>query len=87
MPRKPNLKIVGKEPVESDGRPIMPAAEAKKRFLLYFAVKMAGLACLFGGVFLGRDGVTLASGLLLLAGAAALFVRPRHLGLTSPSTK
>jgi hypothetical protein len=77
-PRKPALKIV-----EPDGRPILAPADAKKRFLLYFAVKMAGLAALFAGVFLGRDGVTLSAGLFLLAGAAALFVRPRHLGLTT----
>ncbi|WP_439533757.1 hypothetical protein [Polymorphobacter sp.] len=75
--RKPDLKLV-----EPDGRPILTESEAKKRFLAYFAVKMTGLAALFGGVFLGRDGVTLAAGLLLLAGAVALFIRPHHLGLT-----
>jgi hypothetical protein len=78
MARKPGLKLV-----EPDGKPIMPKDQAKKRFLLYFAVKMGGLACLFAGVFLGRDGVTPASGLFLLAGCVALFIRPRHLGLTT----
>lgn len=78
MARKPDLKLV-----EPDNKPIMPKAEAKKRFLLYFAVKMAGLACLFAGVFLGRDGITLPAGLFLLAGSVALFIRPKHLGLTT----
>jgi hypothetical protein len=68
-------------------RPILSPAEAKKRFLLYFALKMAGLAALFGGVFLGKGTLTPASGLLLLIGLAALFVRPRHLGLTTPAKK
>jgi len=76
--QKSNLKLV-----EPDGKPIMPKAQAKKRFLLYFAVKMCGLACLFVGVFLGRDGISLASGLFLMAGLVALFIRPKHLGLTT----
>jgi hypothetical protein len=70
------------QPVIADGRPILTPAEAKKRFLLYFAVKMAGLAALFGGVFIGQGALTPASALLLVIGLAALFVRPRHLGLT-----
>jgi len=77
MSRKPDLKLV-----EPDGKPIMAPAVAKQRFLLYFIVKMAGLACLFAGVFLGRDGLNLPAGLFLLAGVVALFIRPKHLGLT-----
>lgn len=69
--------------VEPDGKPIMPEAEAKKRFLLYFAIKMVGLAALFGGVFLGQSGLNAPSVLLVLAGAVSLFIRPRMLGLTT----
>ncbi|WP_416908268.1 MAG: hypothetical protein ACMVO5_01185 [Polymorphobacter sp.] len=84
--RKPRLRVV--KPEEPDGRPILNEAEAKKRFLIYFAVKMAGLAALFGGVFLGQSGINLPSGLLLLAGVVSLFVRPKMLGLTtSPRTR
>jgi hypothetical protein len=64
--------------------PILTKAEAQKRFFLYFGVKLVGLAALFGAVFLSRDGLTLAGGVLLAIGGAGLFVRPRHLGLTSP---
>ncbi len=62
---------------------ILPPAEAKKRFALYLALKFAGLACLFGGAFLGRGGATAVPILLLVLGAAALLVRPKHLGLTA----
>jgi len=75
--RKPRLKVV-----EPDGKPILSEAEAKKRFLLYFAVKMTGLAALFGGVFLGQNGLTVPSGLLMLAGVVSLFIRPKMLGLS-----
>lgn len=78
MSRKPSLKVVE----ESDGRPILSEAEAKKRFLIYFAVKMIGLAALFAGVFLGQRGLNVPSVLLFLAGAVSLFIRPKMLGLT-----
>ena len=63
--------------------PILSATEARKRLGLYMAVKFIGLAALFGGVFLARGGINAAAILLLLAGAGALFVRPRMLGLTT----
>lgn len=63
--------------------PVLSVAEAKKRYFLYLALKLAGLAALFGGVFLARGGVTPVSVVLLLAGAVSLFVRPRMLGLTT----
>lgn len=75
MSRKPKV-------VAPDDRPILSAGEAKKRFLIYFAVKMTGLAALFAGVFLGQNGLNLPSGLLLMAGVVSLFIRPRMLGLT-----
>jgi|GEM_PF-1711656 len=77
MPR-PDLKSV-----EPDGKPIMPEAEAKKRFLIYLALKLSGLAALFGGVFLAREATSPLALALLIAGAVALFLRPKHLGLTT----
>jgi hypothetical protein len=72
---------------QDEPTPVLSVAEAKKRFLFYFLLKIAGLAALFGGVFLGRGGVTAASVVLLLAGAASLFVRPKLLGLTTRPEK
>ncbi len=66
----------------SDG-PILSAAEARKRFLLYLALKLLGLVALFSGVLLSRGGSPTIGVVLLLAGAACLFVRPKHLGLTT----
>ncbi|WP_426165488.1 hypothetical protein [Sandarakinorhabdus sp. DWP1-3-1] len=63
--------------------PVLSAAEAKKRFILYFLLKLVGLAILVGGVVLLRGGTTAAGAILLAIGAGALFVRPRHLGLTT----
>ncbi len=73
------------EPPETPAEPplILSPATARRRFLAYFGLKLVGLAALLGGVFLGRDGVTLASVVLLAIGGGALFVRPRHLGLTT----
>ena len=68
---------------EETPAPILSAAEARKRFFLYLVIKLAGLAALFGGVFLSRGGVTAISAILLVIGGAALFVRPRMLGLTT----
>lgn len=64
--------------------PILSAATARKRFILYFALKLTGLGAMFGGVLLSRGGgLSAASVILLLVGAASLFVRPRMLGLTT----
>lgn len=68
---------------ETPAGPLLSAAEARKRFLLYVLLKMAGLAALFGGVFLARAGLSALSVVLLVAGAASLFVRPKLLGLTT----
>ncbi len=67
--------------------PILSPAEAKKRFLLYFLLKLTGLAALFGGVLLTRGGISLLAVLLIAAGAATLFVRPKLLGLTTRPEK
>ena len=76
MPR-PNLKIV-----DPDNKPIMTEADAKKRFLIYLVIKLSGLAALFGGIFLARQAISPPAIALLIAGAIALFLRPKHLGLT-----
>ena len=60
----------------------LPAAEAKKRYLVYVAVRLTGLAVLAAGVWLVRE-VGQAPGLaVVLLGGCSLFVRPKHLGLT-----
>jgi hypothetical protein len=63
--------------------PVLSAAEAKKRFLIYVAVKFAGLGLLIGGLFLARSGLDIVSGALLLLGAASFFLKPKMLGLTT----
>ena len=60
----------------------LPAAEAKKRYLIYLAVRLTGLAVMAAGVWTLRS-VGEAPGLaVVLVGGCSLFVRPRHLGLT-----
>jgi hypothetical protein len=62
--------------------PPLPAAEAKKRYLVYLAVRLTGLAVMAAGVWMVRE-VGQAPGLaVVLIGGCSLFVRPRHLGLT-----
>ena len=63
-------------------QPPLPVAEAKKRYLIYLAVRLTGLAVMACGVWLIRS-VGEAPGLaVVLLGGCTLFVRPRHLGLT-----
>lgn len=60
----------------------LPAAEAKKRYLVYLAVRLTGLAVMAAGVWLVRE-VGQPPGLaVVLLGGCSLFVRPKHLGLT-----
>ncbi|WP_022679744.1 hypothetical protein [Sandarakinorhabdus limnophila] len=60
----------------------LPAAEAKKRYLIYLAVRLTGLAVMATGVWLVGE-VGQAPGLaVVLLGGCSLFVRPKHLGLT-----
>jgi hypothetical protein len=70
-------------PSEKPAGPILSAAEAKKRLAIYMAVKFAGLAAMFGGVFVARGGINAGALILLAIGAVALFIRPRMLGLTT----
>jgi len=71
------------QPSEKPAGPFLSAAEAKKRLAMYMLVKFVGLAAMFGGVYLAKDGITAGAVVLLIIGAAALFVRPRMLGLTT----
>lgn len=64
--------------------PAMTPAEARRRFLMYFGIRLMGVACLILGVFLlARDAVAMGA-VLTLAGAFSLFIRPKNLGLTRP---
>lgn len=58
---------------------ILSEATARRRLAIYTAIRLAGIAALFGGVLMAQGGVTLPSVLLLLIGAASLFVRPNIL--------
>jgi hypothetical protein len=59
---------------------IIPEATAKRRLAIYTLVRLLGFAALFAAVALGQGGVGVASVVLLLIGAASLFLRPRLLG-------
>lgn len=63
--------------------PILSAAEAKKRFYIYLAIKFTGLGLLIGGLFLARAGLNFGNGAMLLVGAASFFLKPKMLGLTT----
>ena len=60
----------------------LPAAEAKKRYLVYLAVRLTGLAVMAAGVWLVREGGQAPGLAVVLLGGCSLFVRPKHLGLT-----
>lgn len=61
---------------------ILPPAEARKRYLIYVAARFFGLAVMAVGVWLARS-VGQAEGFaVVLIGGLALFLRPKHLGLT-----
>jgi hypothetical protein len=62
--------------------PILPPDEARRRFLVFNLIRLAGVAILIGGMFLARDGLTIGSGLMLLIGIVSLFLKPKWLGLT-----
>jgi hypothetical protein len=67
--------------------PVLSAAEAKKRFAIYLAVKLLGLGLLIGGLFLARAGLGLGNGAMLVLGVVSLFFRPKWLGLTTRPEK
>ncbi len=60
----------------------LPAAEAKKRYLVYLAVRLTGLAVMAAGVWLVRTAEQAPGLAVVLLGGCSLFIRPRHLGLT-----
>lgn len=65
----------------------LPPAEARRRYLLFAAFRVAGIAVMAGGVWLGRS-VGEAFGLVVvLLGGCAMLVRPRHLGLSRPGQR
>jgi uncharacterized membrane protein HdeD (DUF308 family) len=69
---------------DTEATRVMTPAEARRRFALYFGIRLMGVACLILGVFLlARDAVAMGA-LLTLAGAFSLFIRPKNLGLTRP---
>jgi hypothetical protein len=60
----------------------LPAAEARKRYFIFLAVRVTGLAVMAAGVWMVRN-IGEAPGLaVVLVGGSSLFVRPKHLGLT-----
>ena len=60
---------------------ILSETDAKQRLLIYTIIRLTGIGSLFGGVLLGRGGITVPSVLLLVFGAASLFIRPRMLAV------
>jgi hypothetical protein len=67
------------EPVE-----IMTPAEARRRFAMYFGIRLMGLALLLMGVFMLTREVKAMGIICVGAGALSLFIRPKNLGLTRP---
>jgi hypothetical protein len=62
----------------------MTPGEARRRFLMFFGIRLMGVACLILGVFLlARDALAMGA-VLTLAGSFSLFIRPKNLGLTRP---
>lgn len=61
---------------------IVPEATAKRRLAIYTGIRLAGLVALFGGVYLAQRGIGVVTILLVLVGAASLFVRPKFLAKT-----
>ncbi len=62
-------------------QPALPPAEAKRRFFVYLFIRFGGLGLLGTGLALAQGGITIASGVLIAAGLASLFIRPRMLGI------
>ena len=58
---------------------IVPEAIAKRRLAIYTAVRLAGLVALAGGVLKVADGIGVVGLVLVVVGAASLFMRPRLL--------
>lgn len=71
---------------EADEPPplVLDPATARRRFFVWIAIRLSGLAAMGVAAVLYRDGNLLAAGLLALAGGATLLLRPRHIGLSGP---
>jgi hypothetical protein len=65
----------------TDAAPLSKA-EAKRRYLRFLAVRLAGIALMALGVWLGREQGQAIGLAVILLGGASLFIRPRHMGLT-----
>lgn len=63
--------------------PVLSAAQARKRYLIYVAVRFAGLAVMAIGLWLNQTVGEAVGVAVALIGGLTLFVRPRHLGLTA----
>jgi hypothetical protein len=62
--------------------PILSEEEARRRFLVFNLIRLAGVAVLIGGMFLARERLSLGSGALILVGVLSLFLKPKWLGLS-----
>jgi hypothetical protein len=63
---------------------IMTRAEARRRFAMYFGIRLMGLALLLMGVFMLTREVRPMGIICVAAGALSLLIRPKNLGLTRP---
>ncbi|WP_353217882.1 hypothetical protein [Sandarakinorhabdus sp.] len=63
--------------------PHLSVAQARKRYLMYVAVRFAGLAVMAIGLWLTRTVGEAPGVAVALIGGLTLFVRPKHLGLTT----
>ncbi len=60
----------------------LPPEVARRLYLRFLAVRLAGFAVMVGGVWLGRSHDQVAGLAVVLLGAATLLLRPKHLGIT-----
>jgi hypothetical protein len=58
---------------------ILPEATAKRRLLIYTLLRLVGLVALAVGVLRLSDGVDVVGVMLVVVGAASLFIRPKLL--------
>ena len=68
-------------PLPPETPPILPAAEARRRYLIYVGVRFAGLAVMACGVWLGRVESQVVGLAVVIIGGLSMLLRPRHLGL------
>jgi len=63
----------------------MTPAEARRRFAMYFGIRLMGLVLLLMGVFMLTREVKAMGIVCVAAGALSLLIRPKNLGLTRPT--